>query len=89
MIDREKFEEEYSDIFQTQRGTDKQLIVGNLKEGIHLTIYSLQSLSIWLMKEGVQYLKAKMTMLVKLGEVCMQQISHVTSKSKEFMLQTI
>lgn len=73
----------------TPNDTDKQLIVGNLKESSRQMISSLQSLSILLMKESVQYLKVKTLTLKQRTVECMQQISLVTSKSKAFMLQTI
>lgn len=73
----------------TPSDTDKQQIVGNLKESSRQMISSLLSLSILLMKESVAFLKEKMTMWAKLGEVCMQLILPVTSKLKAFMLQTI
>ena len=73
---------------QMQNITEKELIVGKLKENLHQISCSLQSLSTLLMKEGVQLAKARMTMFVKKGEECMQQISHVISKSKAYMPQT-
>lgn len=74
---------------KTTLNLNKQEIVGNLKQGLLLTSSSWLYLVALSKKESAAYLKAKMTTLVKLGEVCMQRISHVTSKSKEYMLQTI
>lgn len=75
--------------YQIQNDTEFQQIVGKVKDAWLLKICFYLFRNTWLMKESAAYLKAKMTMLVKLGEACMQRILHVISKSKAFMLQTI
>ena len=81
--------EQMEKYWKTQSSTEFQQNVGNLKESSRQMISSLQSLSILLMKESVQYLKVKTLTLKQRTVECMQQISLVTSKSKAFMLQTI
>ena len=88
-VDRELLAQDYIKTFLIPNATDKQLIVGNLKGSLRLTISSLLSLSTLLMKESVQYLKAKMTTFVQSAAVCMQRISRAGSKAKVSMLQTI
>ena len=75
--------------YQIQNDTEQQPTVGNLKESLRQVISISLFLSTSWMKANAVSLKAKMNTLGQKGEGCMQQISHVSSKAKGYMLQTI
>jgi len=74
---------------QMLNGITTQHLVGSLKESSRQMISSLLSLGKLWIADSVVYLKAKMSTFAQSAVVCMVRISRVTSRAKEYMLQTI